>query len=234
MNVLTVGAHPDDLEILCGGTLARYTNEGHTVVMVHATRGDRGSFEHSSEEIARIRDEEARRAAEVCGATHRSLGLSDGEVNAGDLDQRMMLVDLIRETKPEVIITHSPGDYMVDHNEISKLVVDASFISSLPLLETEHEVHLTVPAVFFMETITGLEFNPTEFVDITNTIETKAEMLEAHASQLRWLREHDNVDIVENMRITAAHRGFQCGASYAEGFAPCLTWLRARTTRLLP
>lgn len=234
MNVLAVGAHPDDLEILCGGTLARYTNEGHEVVMAHATKGDRGSFEHTSEEIAEIRHDEARRAAEICGAKHRSLGLSDGEVNSGDLAQRMMIVDLIRETKPEVIITHAPADYMVDHNEISKLVVDAGFVSSLPLLETEHPVHLTVPAVLFMETITGLEFNPTEFVDITDAIETKARMLEAHVSQLRWLRDHDNVDIVENMRISAAHRGFQCGASYAEGFAPCLTWLRARTTRLLP
>jgi N-acetylglucosamine malate deacetylase 1 len=58
LKILAVGAHPDDLEILCGGTLARYVAEGHAVVMCHATRGDRGSFEHSSEEIARIRDGE--------------------------------------------------------------------------------------------------------------------------------------------------------------------------------
>src|SRR5438045_2589106 len=60
MRVLAVGAHPDDLEILCGGTLARFVREGHEVVMCHATLGDRGSFVHTSEEIGRIRREEAR------------------------------------------------------------------------------------------------------------------------------------------------------------------------------
>ena len=60
MRVLAVGAHPDDLEILCGGTLARFVQEGHEVVMCHATLGDRGSFVHTSEEIAQIRGEEAR------------------------------------------------------------------------------------------------------------------------------------------------------------------------------
>jgi LmbE family N-acetylglucosaminyl deacetylase len=63
VRVLAVGAHPDDLEILCGGTLARYVEEGHEVVMCHATTGNRGSFEYTSEEVAAIRDEEAREAA---------------------------------------------------------------------------------------------------------------------------------------------------------------------------
>ena len=74
MRVLAVGAHPDDLEILCGGTLARYGEEGHDVVMCHATKGDRGSFQYTSEEISRIRNEEAQRAAQIAGAEHISLG----------------------------------------------------------------------------------------------------------------------------------------------------------------
>jgi N-acetylglucosamine malate deacetylase 1 len=234
MRVLAVGAHPDDLEILCGGTLARYSEEGHDVVMCHATKGDRGSFEYTSEEISRIRNDEARRAAEIAGAQHISLGLSDGEVNAADPSQRRIVVDLVRDARPDVIITHSPGDYMADHNEISKLVFDASFLSSLPLLETDKPAHPVVAPIYFMETVSGLGFTPTEFVDVTQTIETKVQMLEAHESQLRWLREHDGVDIVENMRTATAHRGFQCGVRYAEGFAPCLTWLRGTTKRLLP
>ena len=62
MKVLAVGAHPDDLEILCGGTLARFAQDGHEVVMCHVSRGDRGSFVHTSEEISRIRSEEAGRS----------------------------------------------------------------------------------------------------------------------------------------------------------------------------
>jgi N-acetylglucosamine malate deacetylase 1 len=234
MRVLAVGAHPDDLEILCGGTLARYVREGHEVVMCHATRGDRGSFEYSSEEIARIRAGEARKAAEEAGAEHASLELSDGEVNAADPAQRQLVVDLVREARPDVIITHSTGDYMADHNEISRLVFDASFLATLPLLESTRPYHPVVPPLYFMETVGGIGFTPTEFVDVTETMETKVRMLEAHQSQLRWLRDHDGVDIVENMRTATAHRGFQCGVRYAEGFAACSAWLRGTTKRLLP
>src|SRR2546422_5040000 len=100
MKVLAVGAHPDDLEILCGGTLARFVAEGHEVVMCNATLGNRGSYIHTSEEIARIRLAEARRAAEIAGAEHVTLGLSDTEVNAADTEQRRRVVDLVREARP--------------------------------------------------------------------------------------------------------------------------------------
>jgi LmbE family N-acetylglucosaminyl deacetylase len=234
VRVLAVGAHPDDLEILCGGTLTRFVREGHAVTMCHATRGDRGSYTGTREEVARKREAEACTAAEIAGADHMSLGLSDAEIDAGDPRQRRLVIDLVRDTRPDVIITHAPTDYMSDHNEISKLVFDCSFHATLPLLETERPHHDTVPPVYFMDTLMGLDFVPTEYVDITDTIDTKVAMLEAHASQLRWLREHDGVDIVENMKTVAAYRGLQCSVKYAEAFRPCLTWLRATTRRHLP
>ena len=110
MRVLAVGAHPDDLEILCGGTIARYVRAGHEVVMCHATTGDMGSFVHSREEISRLRLAEARRAAEIAGAEHRCLGLSDGEVNAADPAQKRLVVDLVRDAGPDAIVTHAPND----------------------------------------------------------------------------------------------------------------------------
>ena len=234
MRVLAVGAHPDDLDLLCGGTLARFVRDGHEVTMCHATTGDKGSYVHTSEEIARIRIGEAQRAAEICGAEHVSLGLHDSEVCAVDSEQRRLVVDLVRNVRPDLIITHSSGDYMSDHNEISKLVVDCSFHATLPLFETGKPHHDKVTPIFFMETLSGLGFTPTEFVDITEVIETKAAMLKAHESQFTWLRDHDDIDIVEQMKTTSAFRGYQCGVAYAEGFAPCLTYLRATTYRLLP
>ena len=234
MRVLAVGAHPDDLEVLCGGTLARFAAEGHEVVMCNASFGNRGSFEHTSEEITEIRLREARRAAELCGADHITLGFTDGEIDASDRAQRVAVVDLVREVRPHLILTHSPNDYMSDHNEISKLVFDCSFHATLPLLETARPAHDTVTPIYYMETVMGLGFAPTEYVDVTSTIETKVAMLEAHESQLTWLRAHDGVDVVEQMRTTARFRGQQCGVEYAEGFAPCLTWLRGTTRRLLP
>jgi LmbE family N-acetylglucosaminyl deacetylase len=232
--VLAVGAHPDDLEQLCGGTLARFAREGHHVVMCHATRGDKGSYVHTSEEISRIRTTEAQKAAEICGAEHATLGLSDGEVLAADPAQRRLVVDLVREARPDLIITHSPGDYMSDHTEISKLVFDCSFHATLPLFATGKQHHSKVAPIYYMETLSGLGFEPTEFVDVSGVIETKTAMLEAHESQLSWLRDHDGVDIVQQMRTASAFRGQQCGVAYAEGFAPCLTWLRCTTRRLLP
>lgn len=234
MNVLAVGAHPDDLEILCGGTLARFVQEGHEVVMCNATRGDRGSFVHTSEEIAEIRRAEAQRAAQICGAQHATLGLHDAEVSAADPAQQRLVVDLVRETRPDLIITHHPQDYMGDHNEVSKLIFDCSFYATLPLYETGKTPHGAVTPIYYMDTLMGLGFQPTEYVDVSDVIETKAAMLEAHDSQLTWLRDHDGTDIVEQMRTAARFRGLQCGVRYAEGFVPCLTWLRGTTRRLLP
>src|SRR5437660_522369 len=116
--VLAVGAHPDDLEILCGGTLVRYVQEGHEVVMCHATLGNR-----------------------------------DSEINAADPDQRRAVVDLVREARPDVIITHFPVDYMSDHNEISKLVFDCSFHATLPLLATGKPYHGVVTPIYYMDTL---------------------------------------------------------------------------------
>jgi N-acetylglucosamine malate deacetylase 1 len=234
VRVLAVGAHPDDLEILCGGTLARYVREGHAVTMCHASGGDRGSFTGTREEVARTRAGEARRAAEIAGADYVSLGLSDAEIAAGDPRQRRLVIDLVRDARPDVIITHAPTDYMSDHNEISKLVFDCSFHATLPLLETERPHHDAVTPIYYMDTLMGLDFTPTEYVDISETIDTKVAMLEAHASQLTWLRERDGVDIVANMKTVAAYRGLQCSVPYAEGFRPCLKWLRATTRRYLP
>ena len=234
MKVLAVGAHPDDLEILCGGTLARFVNEGHEVVMCHATLGDRGSYVHTSEEIAAIRSRESKRAAEICGAEEATLGLHDGEVSAADPEQRLLVVDLVRDARPDLIITHFPHDYMSDHNEVSKLVFDCSFHATLPLFETGKPHHNKVTPIYYMETIMGVAFQPTEYVDVTDVIDTKTAMLEAHETQLTWLRDHDGVDIVEEMRAATRFRGLQSGVKYAEGFVPCATWLRGTTKRLLP
>ena len=80
----------------------------------------------------------------------------------------------------------------------------------------------------------GVAFQPTEYVDVTDVIDTKQAMLEAHETQLTWLRDHDGADIVEEMQAATRFRGLQCGVKYAEGFVPCATWLRGTTTRLLP
>lgn len=234
MQVLAVGAHPDDLEIMCGGTLARFSDEGHHVVMCNVSGGDCGSFESKSEELVDIRAREAAAAAAVINATHTSLGLSDGQIRSSDRRTQAQIIDLIRTVQPDIILTHSSGDYMVDHNEVSQLVFDCSFLASLPLLKTTVDGYAKVPPLYFMETEAGVGFHPQEYVDITGTFNKKVEMLQQHRSQLQWLKEHDDIDAIDQIRTHARFRGYQCGVRYAEGFVQCQAWLRCVPHRLLP
>jgi LmbE family N-acetylglucosaminyl deacetylase len=235
MNVLAIAAHPDDLEILCGGTLARYAAEGHSVTMCHVASGNRGGWgDRDSDELAATRAAEAQRSAALIGARHATIGVPDGEIAASSLAQRTALVDVVREARPDVVLSHATNDYASDHNEVFQLALDASLLASIPLFRTEREPTTAVPPIFHMDTVTGIGFEPTEYVDITATIERKLEMLAQHESQVSWLDEHGDNDVIETARAVARVRGAQCRVSYAEGFRPCLRWPRMTTRRLLP
>jgi LmbE family N-acetylglucosaminyl deacetylase len=234
VKILAVGAHPDDLEILCAGTLVRYVREGHDVVMCNVARGDKGSTTHTSEEIAALRLEEAARAAEVGGAEHRTLGLADTAIVATDEGQRLLMVELLRQVRPDVVITHHPDDYMGDHRQVSALVFDTTMTATLALLETESPPLERTPPLYYMDTLAGIGFLPQEYVDITETIEIKLQMLAAHESQCAFLSGAGSVSIVEDTRTVARFRGIQSGVEYAEGFVQAHAWHRGTTRRLLP
>ena len=82
--------------------------------------------------------------------------------------------------------------------------------------------------------LTGINFVPTEYVDISETYAAKREMLACHESQVNWLMEHDHIDVLDFMTVMARSRGLQCGVSHAEGFRPELGWGRPRPYRVLP
>lgn len=234
LRIMGVGAHPDDLELLCGGTLARYVEQGDHVTMCHIARGDRGAASGDRATVTATRRGEAAAAAASIGAEYLGLDVPDGEVNASDEAQKALVVEAIRIARPDVIITHSPGDYMEDHNQASELAFSASFLATLPLYETASPAIGTVPALMYMDTLAGLGFEPTEFVDITDQFEKKLEMMRQHTSQITWLEHHDDMNVLGQIATVAAFRGFQSGVRYAEGFRPCTVHLRTRTRRLLP
>lgn len=234
MRIMGIGAHPDDLELMCAGTLAKYRSLGHHVTMCHIAGGDRGATTGARVEVAETRRNEARSAANLIGADYINLGVSDGEVDATSEAQKLLVAEAIRVARPDVILTHSQGDYMEDHNQASALAFSASFLATLPLYESASAPIDVVPALFYMETMAGLGFNPTEYVDITDHLETKLEMMRSHESQLAWLEHHDEMDVLGQISTVAAFRGLQSGVQYAEAFAPCSAHLRTRTTRLLP
>ena len=152
--------------------------------------------------------------------------------NGSDIAQRDMVMELIRRVQPDFIITHSPTDYMPDHREVSKLVFDASFAASVPQYGTGGKAAVT--PIYYMDNLAGMNFNPTEYVDITDEIDLKLEMLECHISQLKWMRDHDGIDFAEFVKTCSRFRGLQSGVQYAEAFCQEMVWPKVVTRRLLP
>lgn len=234
MKVLAVGCHPDDLEIGCGGTLAKYVDNGHEVFMCHVANGDMGHAVIEPGELRRIRTAEAERAGDVIGAREViNIDIGDLTVNSHDGETVRKVIEVIRYVAPDVIITHSPEDYMTDHVETGKLVFDASFSSSVPHFGPG-KAHGLIAPIYYMDTLAGVNFLPEEYVDVTNTIERKIEAVNRHESQVKWMKDHDGIDFLNFVRTCSRFRGLQCGAEYAEGFRVCRTWPRQTTKRLLP
>ena len=231
MIVLAIGTHPDDLEISCAGTLAKMKQAGHEVVMCHACTGDKGHYHIPPDELSRIRAEEAQKSGAVIGCRVISLGFADCELFADDMEARKRFVELIRQVRPDMVITHAPNDYMPDHVAVSRLVFDATFIATVPAFKTESPITDKVPTLYYMDNLSGIDFQPTIYVDVTDTFETKLEMLRQHQSQLTWLQEHDNVDIVDFVRTLGKMRGIQAGVKYAEGFIQHMAWTRPNAVR---
>jgi N-acetylglucosamine malate deacetylase 1 len=232
MNVLAVGCHPDDLEIGCGGTLHKYVMDGHHVTMCVIANGNRGHAIIMPDELRAVRHGEAQSAAYVLGAELVELDVPDLEVDSYDNSCVEKLVEAIRTCKPDVIITHSPDDYMKDHIEVSCLVMDASFSASVPHFATGSPCGIA--PIYFMDTLAGVGFLPEEYVDITATIERKIAALEMHESQVKWMRDHDGIDFAEFVRVCSRFRGLQSGCIYAEGFRAYRAWPRLSPKRLLP
>lgn len=231
MNILAIGAHPDDLEISCAGTLAKLKQAGHHVVMCNACRGDKGHYHIPPDELSDIRRQEAISAGAVIGSEVLCLGFGDGELIADNQDNRMKFVDLVRYARPDMVITHAPNDYMPDHIAVSQLTFYATFFATLPHFRTGHPVVDRVPALFYMDNLSGLGFEPTVYVDITDQLDTKLDMLRKHDSQLTWLREHDGVDIVDFVTSLGKTRGIQAGCQAAEGFIQHMVWTRPNAMR---
>jgi len=149
MKILAIGAHPDDIELLCAGTLALYSKKGHEVFMCHVCDGNKGSMTHTSEEITKIRRDEAIQSAKVIRATSIWAGISDGEVVL-DLDSRKKIIDVIRQANPDLIITHSPDDYHSDHINVSRLVFEAIYLANLKLWKTNYPPSDKLPYLYFL------------------------------------------------------------------------------------
>ncbi len=238
MNILAIGAHPDDIEIGCGGTLAKYAKQGHKVFTATATNGNIGSATLPMEEIAKIRKEEARRAAAHIGAEYICLDYDD-EMFFEDKQARINFINLVRYCKADVILTHSPHDYNPDHELTSKIINDIAVMIPIAKIQTKAKPYDKIPIIAYFEPANGLGFIPTEYVDITDVIDIKKAMYGEHKSQVQWMSDNykDAVgkdDFFETTLVQARYRGMQCGVKYAEGFRMANDAFRVVPRRVLP
>lgn len=223
-HILSIHAHPDDMEMLSGGTLALLATKGHRITVVTMTPGDCGSAEHGPEEISAIRRAEAAAAAAQIGAAYLCAEFRDLAVFSDDLSRRRV-VELLRSIRPDIVLTSAPTDYHCDHEATSALVRDACFAVSAPNYKTGVAAPLeAIPHLYFMDSVEGTDrdgrpVRPDFAVNIEPFFERKKEMLAAHASQRNWLmRQHGMDDYLRTMEQWTHHRGQTCGVRYAEGF----------------
>lgn len=216
MNVLAIGAHPDDIENFCAGTLARYAEEGHEVWIAIATRGDIGSPTGTREEIAEIRHLESQRSAEIIGAHLIWMGYDD-EFLFNDRPTRTSFIDAIREARADVMFTLSESDYHPDHRTAAIVARDARIPASVPLISTAFPAS-RIPTVFIMDTYKGRNFEPEGYVDIGQTLDLKRRMLSQHVSQMTWMKAVFDADMESDLVVQSEMRGRQAGCGYAEAF----------------
>jgi N-acetylglucosamine malate deacetylase 1 len=225
--VLSVLAHPDDAEFLCAGVLARLASEhGWDVHIASMTPGDCGSVELPATEIAAVRRAEGARAAALIGATYHCVEERDLLLFYGERPLERVTA-LLRAVQPRIVITHSPADYMLDHEVTSTITRAAAFAAPAPnfLADREHASALAhVPHLYYCDPIEGKDalgqpIDPGFRIDISGVIDRKAEMLATHASQRDWLLKHHGMDhYVTSMREWSARRGHEAGVAFAEGF----------------
>jgi N-acetylglucosamine malate deacetylase 1 len=223
--ILSLLAHPDDAEFLCGGTLARLRREHDWQVHIASmTPGDCGSAEFSAEEISRIRRAEGANAAAVIGGTYHCAEQRDLLVMYNESCLKTV-TRMLRLVRPNIVITHSPDDYHLDHEMTSKVVRAAAFAAPVPLFDPGDLPPLEhIPHLFYCDAIEGKnamgeDIPPHFYIDVSRVIETKSQMLAAHVSQRNWLIKHHGMDnYIQSMKDWSAHRGRQRGVAFAEGF----------------
>lgn len=225
--VVCIHAHPDDAEILAGGTLALLAQSGNLVTIVTMTPGDCGSTMYGAEEISNMRRGEAAAAAKLIGAEYICAEFRDMAIFNDDASRRRV-TELLRRLVPDVVLTASPADYHCDHEATSLLVRDGCFAASAPNYATgapsPAEPLKAIPHVYFVDSVGGVNrfgtvIEPDFFVDIKSTFAVKKDMLAKHASQREWLqRQHGIDDYIETMEEWTRGRGRIPGIEYAEGF----------------
>ena len=216
VDVLAVGAHPDDVELGCGGTLVALAGRGLSFGILDLTRGEAGT-----RGTPRVRAEEAAEAARILGASFRDgLDLGDGALRT-DREAELAVIGVIRRRRPRLVLAPLASDRHPDHVRASRLVTDASFYAGLRTLETGASPHRPQQVVYYPSTFVA---EPTFLVDVSAAFETKLEAIRAFRSQFFGSGSEEPETFISTRAflegITALARAFGrlANVAHAEGF----------------
>ena len=221
IDILAIGAHPDDVELGCGGTISKMVSEGKKVAILDLTRGELGT--RGSAETRKL---EAEKGAEIMGVSLReNLDLPDGFLeNKGEY--QLKIVEIIRKYQPEIVLSNAIDDRHPDHAKASKLVSDACFLSGLRKIETfnNEDLQEVWRPKYIFNYIQWKEIVPDFVIDISEFMEQKLKACMAYRSQFYDPNSNEPVtpiatkDFQESLTYRAQNLGRLSGVEYAEGF----------------
>jgi len=221
LDILAIGAHPDDVELGCAATLAKEISLGKNVGIIDLTRGELGT-----RGSAEIRDKEATKAAKILGVKMReNLAFADGFF-VNDKEHQLAVIKMIRKYQPDIVLCNAIEDRHIDHGKGSNLVSDACFLSGLRKVETNFEGALQQAwrPKHVYHYIQWHNLEPDFVVDVSGFIDKKMEVIRSYSSQFYDPTSKEptspisSKNFLDSVRYRAQDLGRLVGAEYAEGF----------------
>lgn len=215
-HILAIGGHAGDMDLTAGAVIAQYTLAGHKATFLHLTPGEKGHPRLSPEDYAKQKREEAEKFAETVGADARFLAYKDAELPVND-EIKYEVADIIREIKPDILITHWKKSMHKDHANTYRIVEDARFYAALPTIERKLPAHLAEKLYFADNWEDPYGFEPDIFIDLTEEAYqtwVKAMNIYAYARG-----ETSGFPFIEYYKALTIVRGAPVGLKHAQAFA---------------
>jgi bacillithiol biosynthesis deacetylase BshB1 len=223
IDILAFGAHPDDVELSCGGTILKEIHNGKTVGIIDLTKGELGT-----RGTANTRATEASNAASILGVSFRkNMSFSDGFI-VNDKAHQLEVIELIRHYQPDIVLCNAIDDRHIDHGAASKLVSDACFLSGLIKIKTKSISSEVIQTPWRPKSIYHYiqwkSLTPDFVVDVSEFMDKKMEAVKAYSTQFYNSKSKDpetpisSKNFMDSIRYRAADLGRLTGVAYAEGF----------------
>jgi LmbE family N-acetylglucosaminyl deacetylase len=233
LRILVFGAHPDDAEVWAGGTMVHFARAGHIVKCVTLTNGDTGHYEIGGVQLARRRQQEAQRSAQIAGiAEYTVLDNHCGELEP-TVENRKQVIRILREFRPDLVLTHRPYDYHPDHRYTSQLVLDASYIVTVPNMVPLSDHLPALPRLMYMydRFTRPVPLKPDVVIPVDDAMDTRLDMLDAHESQMyEWIPY--NRGVLDEVPTSATERKEWLGAQRNPVYAEIADKFRDRLVEL--